>query len=394
MNILVIHEVSYLDKPVYEYQDFPERLASLGHKVTVIDFCETRSGKLSIVASSKTGLSKIKLISLPNIGIPILKYLFAKIIFPFQLKGFIDRLKPDAILLYSVFINGSSTIKVAKRNNIPVIFRAIDSYHLLRKNFLESQILKSCEKYIYKNASFLSVSNEKMRDYVKSLGGLDANSLVRVLDHGVDTEHFKRLPRDEALAKQLNISSNDFVCLFLGTTYSFSRLDQIVESMPKLLTTNPNFKLLVLGSGELDLKVNRSAKDCGVSDRVIQTGMIPYQSLPKFLSLANIAINPFEINSITKDIIPIKMLQYLSSELPVVSTPLPDLIVKIPQGSGGVWYSRSDSLEDFLSGLRDVVGTMDLLHAGKTGRNYVTNHFSIQKAVKNLEEILGQRWNT
>ena len=42
MKILWCHEVSYLDKPVYEYQDFPERLAARGHKVEVIDFSEAR----------------------------------------------------------------------------------------------------------------------------------------------------------------------------------------------------------------------------------------------------------------------------------------------------------------------------------------------------------------
>ena len=40
MKIAIIHEVSYLSKPVYEYQDFAERLASLGHEVTVFDFDE------------------------------------------------------------------------------------------------------------------------------------------------------------------------------------------------------------------------------------------------------------------------------------------------------------------------------------------------------------------
>src|SRR4051794_21537001 len=40
MNILVIHEVDWLKKGVYEVHDIPELLSLRGHNVTVIDFEE------------------------------------------------------------------------------------------------------------------------------------------------------------------------------------------------------------------------------------------------------------------------------------------------------------------------------------------------------------------
>ncbi len=40
MNILVLHEVDYLKKVVYEVHDIPELLASRGHDVTFIDYEE------------------------------------------------------------------------------------------------------------------------------------------------------------------------------------------------------------------------------------------------------------------------------------------------------------------------------------------------------------------
>src|SRR5437870_104333 len=41
MKILIVHEVSYLDKIVYEYQILPEMLSMLGHEMTVVDYDET-----------------------------------------------------------------------------------------------------------------------------------------------------------------------------------------------------------------------------------------------------------------------------------------------------------------------------------------------------------------
>lgn len=393
MNILVIHEVSYLKKPVYEYQDFPERLGMLGHEVTVIDFDEQIKSGLENKIVSKTGLSKIKLISLPNTGIPVFKYLIAKFLFSFHFKTLIKEIKPDVILLYSVFINGVSAVRVARALGIPIIYRGIDAYHLLRKNPLESQLLKLGEKYIYRNANFISVTNEKMRDYVLDISGGRA-AQTEVLNHGVDTDHFKKISRDESLASNLKLKKDDFVCLFLGTTYEFSRLDQLVKAIPTIIKSIPNFKLLIVGAGELDNRISSAASQMGTLERVIQVGMISYEDLPKYLSLANIAINPFEINSITRDIIPIKILQYLASELPVISTPLPDLTLKIPASSNAIFYSETDSIADLIDYLINEYLKCDLPSSGKLGRKYMEENYSINKAISLLENILGGKWNT
>src|SRR5947207_2539768 len=41
MKILVVHEVNYLTKIIYEYQILPEILSLLGHDLTIVDYDET-----------------------------------------------------------------------------------------------------------------------------------------------------------------------------------------------------------------------------------------------------------------------------------------------------------------------------------------------------------------
>src|SRR5215475_1181067 len=38
MKILIVHEVNYLKKIIYEFQILPEILSMLGHEVTIIDY--------------------------------------------------------------------------------------------------------------------------------------------------------------------------------------------------------------------------------------------------------------------------------------------------------------------------------------------------------------------
>ena len=394
MKIVVVHEVSYLDKPVYEYQDFAERLAARGHEVTVIDFCENRKSTLTKRRVSRTGEGEVELISLPNNGLPIFKYLSAKLKFPAQLQDIIRQKGADAVLLYSIFINGTGTISTCRKAGIPVVYRVLDAYHRLRKSRLESWLLFQGEKYIYRYANALSVTNEQMARYVDEIVPAGRSGTVHVTDHGVDTNHFRRDVIDQSLAKKFLISPDDFVCLFLGTTYGFSRLDLLIGYVKQLRQAIPGFKLLVLGAGELDTSIRRAAEVGGVSDCVLQPGMISYSELPSYMSLAKLAINPFEINEITRDIIPIKMLQYLAAELPVVSTPLPDLMRKIPQELSGVYYSSDDDIGNFVDCLIQVATSIDVAKVGKAARRYVSERHSMDRVIIELESLLGKTWNS
>ncbi|MDP3442681.1 MAG: glycosyltransferase, partial [Ignavibacteria bacterium] len=363
-------------------------LAAKGHNVIVVDFNENRIGSLEKNKLSRTGIGEVELISLPNNGLPIVKYLSAKLQFPKILKKLIQQNSIDVVLLYSVFINGTGAISVCRNAGVPIVYRAIDAYHRLRKNKMESWLLLQSEKYIYNNVDAISVTNKKMENYIREITRNKISCPVHITDHGVDTSHFKRLTINDVLAKKLLIEPNDFVCVFLGTTYSFSRLDSLVYHMERLRKAIPGFKLLILGSGDLDEPIRDAVAETEQFNFVLQPGMIPYHDLPDYLSLAKLAINPFKINDITRDIIPIKILQYLASELPVVSTPLPDLVAKIPHDISGVFYSESDDIEIFVENIIKIAMRINGINYGKQARNYVIHNHSMDRVINELEHIL------
>jgi len=389
MNIIVIHEVGYLSKPVYEYQDFAERLAHLGHRVTVIDFDETNHSSLSFRQVSKTGLSPVRLISLPNLGIPVLGILYARFRFRVEFKKLLNSQKVDAVFLYSIFVNGIDAVKICNRLGIRIIYRAIDAYHRLRKSSWQSWLLKQGELFIYKNANLLAVTNQKMEEYVRQIAGPKCADTV-VLGHGVDTSHFQYLGIDNTLSNDLVIKPSDCAAVFLGTTYVFSQLDKIISKIPEINQQIMSFKLFIIGAGELDERIAAQIQALGLDKQVVCCGMIDYAHLPRYLSLAKFAILPFQINETTKDIIPIKILQYLSSSLPVVSTPLPDVVNHFPVFNSGVVYSQTDNVSDFIQTLQTTIQNETLEMLSKNARQFVSTHYSMDTATNHLVKILSE----
>ena len=55
-------------------------------------------------------------------------------------------------------------------------------------------------------------------------------------------------------------------------------------------------------------------------------GMAPYERLPEVIAGFDVALMPFAISQATRSLSPTKTLEYLAAGLPVVSTPIPDVV--------------------------------------------------------------------
>ena len=66
------------------------------------------------------------------------------------------------------------------------------------------------------------------------------------------------------------------------------------------------------------------------------SGSRTYEDLPAVLAGFDVALMPFALNEATRSISPTKTLEYLAAGLPVVSTPVPDVVADF----GGVVHSR------------------------------------------------------
>jgi glycosyltransferase involved in cell wall biosynthesis len=152
-----------------------------------------------------------------------------------------------------------------------------------------------------------------------------------------------------------NIAPGDLVLLFAGTIYNFSGLDKIIASLPGALQKNPDLKLLIVGSGEQENRLKSMVRDLGLERSVIFTGFISYPELPRFVNLADICINPFEINKITNIIFPGKIYQYLACEKPVIATKLQGMLDVFPVGDQNSGIHYFDTVDEFF-GLVHSIG--------------------------------------
>lgn len=395
MNILFVHEMDWLKKVVFEMHDLPE-MFSKNHNVFAIDYEDSwEKDSFFDVGTIKTREFKpierahkganVTLRRPGMIKLPIFSRLSAIFTHYFEIERIIKEEKINAIVLYSVPTNGLQCLFLARKYNIPVIYRSIDILHQLIDNWFLSKVTYLLEKIVYKYVDKIIVLTPKLSDYVIKIGA--NNNKVELLLIGVDTTKFHSIINSTALRKNIGISENDKVIIFMGTLFKFSGLDQYIEQFPAVLKEIPEAKLLIVGGGDLLERLKKLVTEKGLGDKVILTGFQPYDMMPQYINIADICINPFQLNGITRDVLPIKVLQYLACGKPVISTPLPGLVSVIPDESCGVKYSK-DIPEMVMDTINLLRSKDELDQLGRNGTNYIKKHHDLERIVNHLEEIM------
>jgi len=183
-----------------------------------------------------------------------------------------------------------------------------------------------------------------------------------------------------------NIEPADPVILFMGTIYRFSGLDRVISDFPGLLARHPRAKLLVVGWGEDEERLKRLAIERGVSSNVVFTGLQPYSLLPDIIRSSDICINPFELNAITRDILPNKLFQYLACGRPLVATRLPGTEPFLSGKDDGVLYT---SLQDFTDCLIELIADPNRRIAlGMNASSAVQQKYDWRRVANNMVDLI------
>ncbi len=396
MNILFVHEADWLNKVVFDIHFLSEALSLRGHQVFAIDYENmwSRDGFLDLgclktkefdgISRAFSGASVC--VRRPGfIKIPGLSRISAAFTHYREIQRTIMEKSIDTIVLYSVPTNGLQAIHLARKFNIPVVFRSIDILHQLVPYPTLRSITRFFEKKVCSNVDMILTLTPGLSKYVIDLGADQAK--VGLLPMPVDTNLFYPSPNSAEIRQKWGLSEKGQIIVFIGTLFEFSGLDVFIHEFPQVVKQIPEAKLLIVGDGPQRPKLEGVITELGLQRQVIITGFQPYETMPQYINLATICINPFLITDATRNIFPGKIVQYLACGKPVIATSLPGLIAVIAGEHQGVIYANNhrDMVAEVLSLLKSAELRQEL---GYAGLNYVRQVHSYEGIAHQLESRL------
>jgi len=190
-----------------------------------------------------------------------------------------------------------------------VVYHCVDEYSQFTGT--DKTAILDMERRLMEKSDLVIVSSSRLYE---TKHGYNPNTFL--VTHGVDVTHFRNaclpataLPEDCPEVRHPVIG-------FFGLIADWVDL----EIIRYLAASRPKWSFLLIGEVQADISVLRELPN------VHLLGRRKYQSLPAYCKIFDVAVLPFVVNELTLASNPLKVREYLAAGLPVVATPLPEVL--------------------------------------------------------------------
>jgi glycosyltransferase involved in cell wall biosynthesis len=333
MNILfvVFHFPPISGGGVIVAVDIANSLAKIGHDVSVLTpNLEWGGPKYEPEVDSKVDIIRVNVPSKNN-----LKVAARRCKSPLIEKGIELGRNKKFDFIFTIFhpfhMAPNAAVSIGEKLGIPVIVKIDDAV------YEKSTGLKSIQRKVEKilsaktlnKSSKILVANNETKEIVNEFYDVSPEK-IEIMPNGIDTKIF-----------HTNVVKKSKMILFSGVMYNHRGIDVLLNAAPTVIKKIPEVKFVLLGDGpELD-NLKKIAENLKIEKNIEFKGWIKRDEVMNYLADASIAIGPLRSTTVTKNALPIKVLEYMASSLPILSqkdTLANDVLVDDENG-----YSVTDS---------------------------------------------------
>ena len=332
-------------------------LVKLGHKVTVFT---------PLYEPVKEEITGVEIKRIP----PLISYGNAAFVpaLGWMLEGY------EIIHLHYPFFGGAETIWLYKRKFKKQGAKIILHYHMdvvgegifrlifkIHKLICLAKIVRMSDKVI-----FTSMDYGKHSDLAKWLEKKPAK--FAEVPNGVDSQSFLPQEKDQQLLAKHNIDPSDKMVLFVGgldKAHYFKGVEYLIEAMSRLKQTSYSWRLVIVGEGELKEEYLSLAVQLNIDSKVVFTGYVPNNDLPKYYNLADVAVLP----SIDKsEAFGLTLVEAMSCAKPVIASDLVGVRSVIENEVNGLLVKIGDA-DDLAAKINYFLSNpLDAIQFGRAGR--------------------------
>ena len=152
----------------------------------------------------------------------------------------------------------------------------------INKGKIFGAVANLIENYVIRNADVIVARHKSLEKEAYDRGA----KRVVLIPYSVDEAVFKPGIDVKELKEFYNIT-DEKVLMYIGRLHPVKRLSLLLESVAKL---QENFKLFIVGAGALEEELEEYVKLLGINDKVIFTGAVQFNDIPRYMNLADLIV--------------------------------------------------------------------------------------------------------
>ncbi len=187
---------------------------------------------------------------------------------------------------------------------------------------LGNDLLNSTSKYnkqVFSGLSKILTCSNYIKNRVSTIQNDDK---IETLYNGIDVKAFSPQKGQTIERSKLGLSEEDFAIVYSGRVNKDKGVSELIDTM-LILKDKPNIKLMIIGSSffgnatnEDDFIHSLKEKSKKIKERIVFTGFIPYDQMPSYLRLADIAALP----SMWEEPFGLTIAEAMAAGLPLITT--------------------------------------------------------------------------
>lgn len=265
--------------------------------------------------------------------------------------------KPDVVHSQCEFFSYQFAARISKITGAPIVH----TYHTLYEQYMTSYLVpskrlgdylvKMLSKRRLKRVSTLVAPTQKVEN---TLQGYGMQAPISVVPSGISLEqHFRRLPEEvrNARRQELGIREDDLVLINLGRLGGEKNLGELLEFFAEARKKNDALKFLIVGDGPAREDLQKQAKQLGIAEYVIFTGMVPPSEVQNYYQLGDIFVS-----ASTSETQGLTYIEAAANGLPLLCRQDDCLADVLEEGENGYEYT---SAEEFLEAIDTMMDDED-----------------------------------
>lgn len=310
------------------------------------------------------------------------------------LYGHIEKTRPALVHAASNYVNAAPALAAARRAGLPFLYEVRGLWELTNaaraphwEGSERFELQRQQESFVAQEAdAVVAISHGLKRELVSR--GVDERKIA-VVPNSVDPQVFSPRPKDERLGRSLGLGERR-VLGFLGSMTGYEGLVDLISALARLRGDGIDVCALLVGDGPAFREVRAAARAQGVEDHLIMPGRVPHADAPRWYSVMDVAVYPRRPARVTELVPPLKPLEAMAMELPVVASNVSAISETLVHGSNGFLFDKGD-VDGLTSVLGGVLDQPDQSRAiGRAAREDVERRFTWSRAADSLGLIYGQ----
>jgi len=247
----------------------------------------------------------------------------------------------------------------------------------LKDGFLYKALLLK-EKICLRFANVVIAANESYKKIEIKRGNLKPESIF-VVRNGPDLNEMRLVPPDEKLKKM-----SKSILIYIGVMNPQDGVDYLLRALNCLVHEfeRTDFYCVIIGRGNAVKDLKKLTHELKLEDYVWFTGHIPKQDLIRYLSTADIAVDPNPSSPLNDFSTWIKVMEYMALGKPIVSFDLPE--TRYTAQEAAIYATPNNKLEFAQAIVRLMDNPAEREKMGAFGQKRIRQDLAWQHVSRNL----------